>query len=440
LTKELKRLYNWFNKTLRAKPMKKEQAKIYEAQRPVINLEVVDWSRLVDEQHPARRIIGVLDKMDLSELYSQIASQKSCKGRPAIDPKIMVAILVYAAMKGMSSSRMIAQHCKWEPGFRWILGHNLTVKHVTISTFRQEAGNYLETLLTQVVTTMVAVGIVDLDEVILDGSKIKANAGRGSFHTQQELQALHKEIPDKMEKMGLEEKQKTEKAALKNRQDRIQKALEQIPDIQQTLQEAAKKKKKGASVADAKASITDADARQMRFADGARGPGYNPQFMTASKSGVIVDVKVTQRRNDFNMMTPLLESFKTRYGRLPKRILADTGYSAQGDIINVLERGVEVYCPQVKGRKESKEESRRRLEKKRSKEPEKLQVWRGRMETPEAKAIRRSRLQTEKVHGWIKSNMTHSQFKLRGVLGVQIEMVLYSIGYNLRRYFNMVPV
>ena len=80
--------------------MQKEQAKLYEAQRNVKILEVVDWSELIDSSHPACRIVRVLEEFDLKDLYTNITSEKSCKGRPAIDPKIMLAILVYAAMKG----------------------------------------------------------------------------------------------------------------------------------------------------------------------------------------------------------------------------------------------------------------------------------------------------------------------------------------------------
>lgn len=421
--------------------MKKQDSKIYEAQRCVITLEAVDWSELIDARHPARRIVRVLDGFDLTELYEKITSEKSCKGRPAIDPKIMLSVLVYAAMIGITSSRSIAAHCKWEPGFRWILGYDLSVGYVTISNFRKEAGTCLDNMLTQVITAMVASGVVDLGEVILDGTKIKANAGRGSFHTTQELQDLHKEISDKLEKMSVEPKT-NQKAKLKDQQSRVEKALEQIPDIQQALNESAKKRKKGtkrAIVKEARASSTDASARQMHFADGSKAPGYNCQFMTSPKSGVIVDVKTTQRRNDSNMITPMLDSFKSRYGRFPERLLGDVGYTVAGDIVTALERRVDVYCPQKKASKGSKNESQRRLEIRRSKEPEALQEWRARMDTAEAKVIRRRRSQTEKVHGWIKSKLPHCQLKLRGVEKVQIEVLLFAIGYNLKRYFNMSP-
>ena len=420
--------------------MQKEQAKLYEAQRNVKILEVVDWSKLIDSSHPACRIVRVLEEFDLKDLYTNITSEKSCKGRPAIDPKIMLAILVYAAMKGLSSSRVIAAQCKWEPGFRWILGHGLSVEYVSISTFRKEAGKSLDNILTQVITAMVSCGVVDLDEVILDGTKIKANAGRGSFRTKQELQSLHKEVTNKLKRMSLEEKKKNQKAKLKDQKDRVQKALDQIPEIQEALNEGAKKKKKGAKAADAKASSTDVDARQMRFADGSRGPGYNAQFMTAPKSGVIVDVKVTQRRNDSNMLIPMLDSFEGRYGKSPKRILGDSGYTTQVDVTNALDRGIGVYCPQKKDRKGSKAASKKRLERKRSKEPDVLREWRVHMETEAAKKIRSRRIQTEKVHGWIKSKLIHGQLELRGLAGAQIELLLYSIGYNLMRYFNMTPL
>ncbi|MGV8947967.1 MAG: transposase [Candidatus Paracaedibacter sp.] len=333
--------------------MKKQQAKIYEARRNVITLETVDWLSLIDAEHPARRIIRVLDQFDLTQLYEKITSEKSCQGRPAIDPKIMLAIMVYAAMMGITSSRAIASHCKWEPGFRWILGYGLIVGYVTISTFRKEAGKCLDNILTQVITAMVAVGVVDLEEVILDGTKIKANAGRRSFHTEEELEQLKKEISDKLAKVTIEEQKINHKSRLDNQEKRIQKALDQIPGIQKVLNESAKKRKKGTKAKEAKSSKTDPDARQMRFADGAKGPGYNAQFRTASKIGVIVEVQVIQRRNDSNMLTPMLDSFEFRYGYSPARILGDVNYCVKEDIEKVLRRGMEVYYPQTKSRESS---------------------------------------------------------------------------------------
>src|SRR4029079_14199226 len=112
--------------------MKKERLKIYEARRNMTSLEVVDWFGLIDADHLARRIIHVLDQLDLSELYGKIVSKNTHQGRPAIDPKIILAIWLYAYTQGISSSRVVADYCKWQPGFRWILGHGLSIQYVAL--------------------------------------------------------------------------------------------------------------------------------------------------------------------------------------------------------------------------------------------------------------------------------------------------------------------
>ena len=420
--------------------MKKEKVKIYEARRNMTSLEVVDWSGLIDADHLARRIVRVLDQLDLSTFYAKIVSRDSHQGRPAIDPKIMLAIWIYAYMQGISSSRVVADYCKWEPGFRWILGHGLSIKHVSLSDFRKNLGTNLDDMLTQVVTLMVSAGVVDLDEVILDGTKIKASAGSNSFHTQQELEDLRDEVSKKIKALDSEPHKQKQQLALKKKKERVERGLQQIPEIQQACIEVAKKQKKGTKPKEAKASSTDPDARKMYFSDGSTNSGYNPQVMTTPKSGVIVDVKATQDRNDSNLMSPMLDSFKSRYGKYPKRFLADSHYPVQKDVVEALENEIDVYCPTRKGRKNSKEESKKRLGRKRLKEPQALQDWRAKMETEEARTIRKRRSQTEKVHGWIKSKMPHSQLKLRGLVGVQTEMLLFSVAYNLKRYFNMTPL
>jgi len=420
--------------------MKKDRVKLYEAKRHLTTLETVNWSEIVDVKHPARRVVSVLDQMDLKELYNRVKSEKHELGRPAIDPKLMLALLVYAATKGISSSRMIEELSEWEPGFRWILGHGLSVSHTKIASFRKEVGTYLDNILTQVVTLMVASGVIDLEEVILDGTKIKANAGKGSFHTRDELQELQKEISEKLANLSVIDKKKNEEAALKRKQERVERALKEIPCIQQSLIDAADKKKKGKKAKEAKTSSTDGDAGHMRFPDKSYAPAYNAQIITSSKGGVIVELKTTQKRNDTNLMTPMLDSFEEHYGIKPKRILADIGYSVQEDIITVEEREVEVYCPQKKGQKNSTEESKRKLANKRAKEPEVLRNWRAKMETTEARVVRSRRRRTEKVHGWIKSKMTHSQLSLRGIGGAQTQLLVSAIGYNMIRFFNLKPL
>jgi hypothetical protein len=229
-------------------------------------------------------------------------------------------------------------------------------------------GDDLNNILTQVVSLMVATGVVDLEEVILDGTKIKANAGRSSFHTEKELRALQNEVGEKINNLNSEANKQRQQAALQKKREFIKKGLAQVPAIQQACIEAAKHQKKGTkAVKEAKASSTDPDTRKMRFPDGSSGPGYNPQVMTTPKSGIIVDVKVTQERNDSNLLSPMLDSFKSRYGQHPKRVLADTHYGVIKDVEEALENKIDVYCPIRKGRKNSKEASKKELERKRSK-------------------------------------------------------------------------
>jgi transposase len=423
--------------TKREEKMKKAKAKIYEARRNMTSLEVVDWSGLVNAHHLARRIIKVLDQLDLTELYGKIISKTTHQGRPAIDPKIMLAVWIYAYMQGISSSRVVADYCKWEPGFRWILGYDLRVQYVALSDFRKNLGQDLEHMLTRVVTLMVASGVVDLDEVILDGTKVKASAGSRSFRTEKELQDLQDQVSEKIKNLDSEEHKQKQRAALEKKKARIEKGLTQIPEIQKACIETAKKQKKGTEAKEAKASSTDPDARKMHFSDGSIKPGYNPQIMTTSKSGIIVDVKTTQERNDSNLMSPMLDSFKSRYGRYPKRFLADSHYPVKKDVEEALRSKIDVYCPAPKERKNSKEESKKRLARKRAKESQELKDWRAKMETEEAKVVRKRRGQTEKVHGWMKSKMPFCQLKLRGLIGAQTEILLFAIGYNLKRYFNL---
>jgi transposase len=410
--------------------------KLLEADRKSMTFELLDWENMIDEDHLAKRIMVLINEFDLSELYKTIQTRKFAQGRSAIDPKILLAIWLYATVKGLTSSREIADQCAWEPGFRWILGCGLTVQYVTLAEFRKNAGKALDSVMTQIVTLLLASGMASSEEVALDGTKIKASAGKGSFRTKEELEELGAEVENKIANLKNIPKDSAHKAHLENKKARIDRALELIPGIQKELKEDNKKRKKGTPVPKAKASSTDPDSRNMRFADDSFSPAYNAQVITSSKGGIILTVDPTQRRNDTNLINPMIKDLKKRIDDDITQVLVDTGYESKSDVEEVIESGIKVYGSQKKPRKGTTEQSKKRLINKHKKDSQVIQDWRELMATDAAREVRKRRGRTEKVHGWIKHILSW-QLNLRSIDGVKTELLLLSSGYNLIRFFNM---
>lgn len=88
----------------------------------------------------------------------------------------------------MRSARELARQCDYEPGCQWLCGLQ-GIRHRTLSGFRSDHKAALDDLFAQVLGMMSAEGLITLERVTLDGTKIKANAGGNSFRRQEKLAA-----------------------------------------------------------------------------------------------------------------------------------------------------------------------------------------------------------------------------------------------------------
>src|SRR5262249_52724603 len=147
---------------------------------------------------------------------------------------------------------------------------------------------------------------------------------------------------------------------------------------------------------------TDPEARMMRFADGAVRPGYNLQLAVAPGSGLIVAAQTTDRRNDKGLAGLLLDQIKGRLRLKPRRLLVDTGYATQEDIVAMAAQQIEVYTPVPPDKPDATAESQRKRAWRRRREPAALRAWRARMDSDAGQAIYRRRSWIETVNGILK--------------------------------------
>src|SRR5207249_10564277 len=108
--------------------------------------------------HRARALWMVVDRLDLSRFYAAIQARGSDPGRPAIDPKVLVALWLYATREGVGSARELARLCERHDAYRWLWG-GVRVNHHTRSDVRVEHGAALDALLTQVLVVLRPEGV-----------------------------------------------------------------------------------------------------------------------------------------------------------------------------------------------------------------------------------------------------------------------------------------
>jgi transposase len=334
----------------------------------------------------------VLERLDLSAPYAQIEARDEVPGASAIDPKILLALWVYATSEGEASAREIWRLTQAHDAYRWICG-GVEVGYHTLSDFRSRQGEVVDALIPQVLALLMKQDLVDLSRVAQDGTRVRASAGASSFRREKTLQALMEEARAHLEAVtreGLDPAISARRAAARKRGAaerlaRLEAALEQVPEVSET------KRRSGAKDATVRVSSTDPEARVMKMGDGGFRPAFNVQLATtADAARVIVGVEVTNRGSDSGEAPPMLEQIEARTGTRPSEILVDGGYVDHASIERATEDGTTVYGPLPKPRPGDTRDPHAPRED----DSEAVAAWRERMGSEEAKVIYKQRAAT----------------------------------------------
>src|ERR1700691_570782 len=148
--------------------------------REQMGWRAVDVDHLIDADHQARAIWEMVGRLDLSRFYEAIASNAEEGGRPAIDPQLLISLWVYAYSEGIGSAWEVARRCEYDPAFQWLTGLE-GVNHHTLADFRVEKQKELDELFSQVLAALSKEGLITLEQVMQDGTKIKAWASTGIY-------------------------------------------------------------------------------------------------------------------------------------------------------------------------------------------------------------------------------------------------------------------
>ena len=388
------------------------------------------------EEHPARAISALIEGLDLSALYAQVEAREGRAGAPAIDPKILLTLWVFATSEGEGSAREIWRLTTLHDAYRWICG-GVDVGYHTLSDFRSQQGEVIDTLITQVLALLMNQNLVDLSRVAQDGTRIRASAGAGSFRRGQTLEELMQAARQHLEEVTREaadpavsaRRASARRRGAQQRLERIEAALKQIPEVTET------KKRSGAKDATPRVSTTDPDARVMKMGDGGFRPAFNAQFATtADEARVIVGVKVTNRGSDAGESTPMIEQIELRTGVRPDEVLLDGGYAQHEAIAEAAERDVTVYAPVPKPRKDDTRDPHQPREG----DSEAVAAWRQRMGTDQAKETYRQRAATaETVNADAKAHRGLNALAVRGLGKVAGSVALFALTYNILRFITI---
>ena len=419
--------------------MTKGDARVVRPQRDQIGWEMVEIDALLQEGHAARLVWRFVTQMDLGQFYAAIGSRAGEAGRPAADPQVLLALWLYAAVEGVGSARELERLVERDVAYRWIAG-GVPVNYHGLSDFRTQHGELLDTLLTDSVTALMAEGLVTFEEVIADGTKVQAAAGKGSYGRASRLARIGRIAAERMAQLKAEvdadpaaSSRRRKAAQLRAARELGERAAKAAAALAELQKEKAKRRKTHPREEEAKgepkASLTDPAARYMRFADGSIKPGYNMQI-AACGNGLVLAVMATDRRNDTGLARPMVDDIFSRYGCKPGRLLVDSTYAAEDDIVALAEENVMVFAPVPEERADVKADTLRRRLAKRLKQPQALKDWRERMDTSHGQDIYRRRKRIELVNAYLK-NRGLGRLCLRGIAKAKIAGLLQAIAHNI---------
>ncbi len=417
-------------------------ARIIPPDRLQARWDFIDLDAMLAQDHRARIVLSFVESLDLSALYDAIKSREGHAGHPSADPAVLLALWLYATVEGVGSSRELARLAERDLAYRWLAG-GVPLNYHGLADFRVDHAEVLDRLLTESVTALVAEGLVSLDEIAVDGTKVRANASRESFKTGTKLMRIEAAVQARL--VGLKNelqsdpagpsrrKQAARERALRQTKERAQAALAALDRIKA---EKAKRSKTHstdeAKKSEAKASLSDAEARSMRFADGAIRPAYNAQVAAAHQQGIIISVQMTDRRNDSGLAMPMMDDMVRRYGHTPGMLLVDTHYATAEDIAALAahEAGpVTIFAPPPVERTDVIPETLRNRKSKRAHEPDSIKEWRARMETAAGQTIYRSRKLIERINAHLK-NHGFGFMPVRGMIKVQTVALMHALANN----------
>lgn len=338
--------------------------------------------------HLVRFVVEVVGELDLAPIMESYTS--SC-GKPAYDPRMMLALLIYGYCTSVFSSRKLERATYESIAFRYLSGDQHP-DHDTIAAFRERHLPVVKLLFIQVLKLCEKAGMVKLGHVAVDGTKIKAHAGKNKTFSHDHLVKRDAELKQQVEEL-LKKSQAADQAdgqqnpekfedlpkELQRSQDRLQKirdakaaleaeakerAAREVTAYDDRMAERAQKKADGKHVPgpppnapgkpeDAKpepkaqGNTTDPDSRIMVNSGKSNGyvQAYNAQVVVDAEHQVIVATDFTTHGNDRLLLADMLAKVEENLGRKPEKASADAGYFSDKQINDARLSGIDLYVP-----------------------------------------------------------------------------------------------
>jgi transposase len=311
---------------------------------------------LIPKNHPVRVVNDVIGRVNISSLVNAYQT----RGTSSYHPQMLLKVVVYGYVSNVYSSRKLESACRENINFMWLSGMN-NPDHNTINRFRGiRLKDTLRHVFEEVVVLLAQEGLLSIEEVYTDGTKIEANANKYTFVWKKAIQTNK----EKMKKQLGEIWQYAQHVATQEddmppppdftdiNKEKVKQAVDKLNEVladKEQLDTKVKSKlryitkayvdnitkyEKQEEILGGRNSFskTDPDATFMRMKEdhmrnGQLKPGYNVQVSTSNQ--FIVNYSIHSNPTDTTTLKGHLEQFEASFNTPPKVLTADAGYGSE---------------------------------------------------------------------------------------------------------------
>lgn len=304
----------------------------------------------IPADHTVRLLAEMLEALDWSSWerhYVLVA------GQPPIHPRIVAGAILYGLTLGIRSSRRLEWACGHSVDFLWLV-EGRTIDHSTFCGFRTRFQKELRELFRQVGRLAMRLGLLSLNQLGLDGSRVRANSSPSATATAATLKQRLAALDEQVERMLAEADEVDERERdlfgdqvsvttlpralgdAKRRQARLRQALAAAERA-----DAQRPNRRRVS----KVPVADPESAIMPNKEGGYAPNYNPVAAVDGTSGMIVDADVLNEMREGETVIPTMERVEASFGKKPEQLLADTTFATGANLSALEARRIEAVMP-----------------------------------------------------------------------------------------------
>lgn len=301
----------------------------------------LNFADLFPPEHPVPQLLATIRRLNLEKFDCGYSNDGREGGRPAYPVDRMLALIIYSLLYGNLSMRNLERDMTQRADLMFLSG-GLTIDHSSISRFRKRHANAIQDVFTQTVFLGVEAGLIDLDVVCIDSTKIKASANRRDIGTQADMEKRLALVEEACQKRHAEWEAETDadgREFLERKKEKLEKAKAKLQQGIDFLKSHTERKR---------IHLTDPDA-DWHKESGSLIIGYSAQAAVDAASGMVVHTEVVTGQADSNYTKSMIDAVENvKKNVLPEKVsetkhVLDSGYASEANLSSLSDR--DIYMP-----------------------------------------------------------------------------------------------